>query len=204
MPLSPRTQQNFQLPMPPAPLHTRPSNNNMDSPMTPSSPGFLSPQQTPQGSPSKHQQPPGSYDLPNVFDNALKLAPSGNTPTKIPLRKQNNGNSPTKDPFHIAEDSDEFLPDYATAGMPGSPTRKSNKENTPPSHRPALVEKSSFLTHAQSARQAPYKSREDLAPRQQTTSSVEQPRLSPEEIEKLQKPSVKRLANVTQLCKWES
>jgi len=86
--------------------------------------------------------------------------------------------------------------DYGQAAMPGSPTRKSNKENTPPDLRPALKKESGFLGHAAQSRQEIYKTREATESRTQYI----QRGLSAEDIEKLQKPSVKRLANVTQLC----
>ncbi|KAK3062706.1 hypothetical protein LTS18_003528, partial [Coniosporium uncinatum] len=50
--------------MPPL-LHTRNTNEMYERPSTPKQGQLVSPQQTPQGSPSKHQQPPGAYDLPN-------------------------------------------------------------------------------------------------------------------------------------------
>ncbi|KAK3079862.1 hypothetical protein LTS18_003722, partial [Coniosporium uncinatum] len=49
----------------PPPLHTRNTNEMYERPSTPTQGQLVSPQQTPQGSPSKHQQPPGAYDLPN-------------------------------------------------------------------------------------------------------------------------------------------
>ena len=81
-PFSPRSQTDgkMNLPMPPPLLHTRSGNEPYERPSTPNANGFTSPVQTPQGSPSKKQFPPGANDLPNVFDNAMKLAPL--SPTK--------------------------------------------------------------------------------------------------------------------------
>ncbi|KAF1991540.1 kinase-like protein [Aulographum hederae CBS 113979] len=186
-----------KMPSAPPPLHTRSTNEIYDAPGTPTSPGFTSPQQTPQGSPSKHQMPPGAYDLPNVFENAMKLLPTSfGTPTK-PGRQQLQTSSPNRNANQAAEDDRSDLPAYDNGIMPGSPTRKSNKENTPPSYRPALKTESSFVNHAAQSRQEPYQKRETLEPARPTYTV--QRGLSADEIDKLAKPSVKRLANVTQL-----
>jgi len=190
----------FKLPVPPPALHMRPANDYNQAPTPPQNYGFTSPPQTPQGSPSKHQLPPGALDLPNVFDNAMKLMPSSNaSPSKIG-RPQSN--SPTKNGIPIAEDQYVVdFPDYSAAGVmaaPGSPTRKGNKENTPPGTRPALAKKeSSYINQAAQSRQEAYKTREEPASR-----NTIQRGLSQEDVDKLQKPSIKRLANVTQLCKF--
>jgi cell cycle protein kinase DBF2 len=80
-----------------------------------------------------------------------------------------------------------------------SPPKKSNKENTPPGPRPGLKKESSFVNPAAVSRQEPYK------PRDPETQSIynTQRGLSREDLDKLQKPAVKRLANVTQLCKFK-
>lgn len=195
-------KHDFKLPMPPPPLHTRSANDCYDAPSTPSHIPFISPQQTPQGSPSKNQLPPGAYDLPNVFENAMKLVPTGqNSPTKIG-RQQLTPNSPNKSGIPIAEDRENDFPSYQNAGalMPGSPTRKSNKENTPPGYRSQLHKESSFVNPAAASRQEPYRQREVAEPVSRPQYTVQRG-LSAEDLEKLQKPSVKRLANVTQLCK---
>ncbi|KAL1633060.1 serine/threonine-protein kinase dbf2 [Neofusicoccum ribis] len=167
------------IPLPP-PLHTRRANDMYDRPTTPGHNAFFSPQQTPTGSPSKAHAPPGAYDLPGVFDNALKLQPTGGSPSKIGRPAPH---SPTKGGFQ----------DYAAEGG-GSPTRKANKENTPPG-RPGLQQKDSYVTQAAASRQEPYRP----VARADSVGKNVQRGLSPEDIEKLQKPSVKRLANVTQL-----
>ena len=177
-PLSPRSHaaQNMAMPMPPPLLHTRSGNEAFDRPQTPTSPGFTSPVQTPQGSPSKRQHPPGATDLPNVFDNALKLQPT--------FGKQ-QGFSPGK-----ASDNDPFAdPNSSYFGRSESPTRQSNKENAPSSEA-----KLHGNSHAALSRREQYQaadSKRNVATRGLTT----------EELQKLQNPRVKRLANVTQLCK---
>jgi hypothetical protein len=59
-----------------------------------------------------------------------------------------------------------------------------------------MQKESSFVTHAAASRQEPYRTRE-----MERQNYPVQQRLSPGELEKLRKPAVKRLANVTQLCK---
>ena len=173
---SPQTQnQRMALPMPPPLLHTRSGNELYDRPATPTSNHIVSPSQTPQGSPSKHHFPPGAHDLPNVFDNAMKLQPLS--------QPRSQPGSPTK------EAQDPFTDKLA---RPSSPTRQSNKENAPGSptrfgytQNPAAV-----------ARDAPY--------RTETRRGLQTRGLTAEELEKVQLPKVRRLANVTQLCKSES
>lgn len=167
----------------------------MDRPGTPSQEAFISPQQTPQGSPSKHHQPPGAFDLPHVFENAMKLFPTIGSPSKS---KPQTPTSPNKTSLQ-GDDADYSTADVTTLG-PGSPTRKSNKENTPPSARPGLQKETSYITHAAQSRQDPYRTRE--ADHQSTRYINGPQRLSVEELEKARKPSVKRLANVTQLCEY--
>lgn len=130
--------------------------------------GFVSPIATPQGSPSKQQFPPGAHDLPSVFENKLKLAPTAGNPNKTPKEP----GSPTKG-----------------FAVPGSP----NKENAPPGAR--QPKDYQHTSQAAASRQELYR------PRGQDGSNKLLPRgLTQEAYEKLQKPSVKRLANVTQLC----
>lgn len=161
--------------------------------MTPAQEAFISPQQTPQGSPSKHQQPPGAFDLPHVFENAMRLLPTLGSPSRS---KPGTPTSPNKANLQAAEDIDHSAQDLTTLG-PGSPARKANKENTPPSSRPALQKDPSYVTHAAQSRQEPYRTREA---EQSGRYYHGQQRLSADELEKARKPAVKRLANVTQLC----
>ena len=198
-PLSARENNGLKLPIPPPPLMTRHSNDPYDGPSTPTRSaygGFTSPQQTPSGSPSKGQLPPGAYDLPNAFDTAMKLVPvDPGSPTKIG-RQQLQPTSPTKN-LHTAGYAGE-TPNYDQAATPGSPTRKSNKENTPPNaSRPGIKKESSFQSQAAHSRQQQYTKTLEADQR----PAYVQRGLSAEDIEKLQKPNVKRLANVTQLCK---
>lgn len=188
----------LQLPHPPPLLHTRSGNENYDRPSTPtqqSHHGFTSPAQTPQGSPSKSKMPPGALNLPGVFEKAMKLAPS--SPTKSGF---STPQSPTKGGLSVLEDFNESVIHKEAHQTPGSPTRRSNKENTPPSV-PRLGKDLALNSNpAAASRIEPYQQREtDSARKTQTQTQLRG--LTPEELEKLQLPRVKRLANVTQLCK---
>ncbi len=199
IPLAPDRKHDFALPTPPPLLHTRSGNEPYDRPNTPVQHGFTSPMQTPQGSPSKNRLPPGANDLPNVFDNAMKLMPT--SPTKAG-RLQLTPNSPNKNSAPFVDDStnnfDESVIIKDQSLAPGSPTRQSNKENTPSGLR-ALREGNYSPSRAAVSRQEPYQRFEqgDTTTRK---GSVPQRGLTAEELEKLQLPKVKRLANVTQLC----
>lgn len=188
------SKPDFSIPMPPPPLHTRSGNEYVDGPHTPTQMGFTSPFSTPQGSPSKNKLPPGANDLPNVFENAMKLGPS--TPT-TGGRAWLRAHSPNKSGKQAANESFED----STIHQPynsGSPTRKSNKENTTPGIRPPK-ETNYAITQAARSRQEPYKQRETFEPATRGRYNFQRG-LTPEELEKLQLPKVKRLANVTQLC----
>lgn len=196
-PLSPssdgRSRPDFALPMPPPLLHTRSGNNQHENerPQTPTSAGFTSPYATPQGSPSKKLLPPGANDLPNVFDNAMKLAPS--SPTKA-ARQQLTPHSPNKaNRQPLDEHTNDSLP------TPASPSRQSNKENALSGIRQT---KETVLNPNQAAisRQEPYMSRENSEQSTKTRYNLQRG-LTPEELEKCQSPKVKRLVNVAQLCK---
>jgi len=152
----------------------------------------MSPVQTPQGSPSKRQMPPGAFDLPDVFSNAMKLIPTiGSTNNKAP--KQQLPTSPSK--LNMQDQQDPFQDP-----RPSSPSRISNKENTSPS-RPNLQKDTSYISQAAASRQDPYRTQAHDGSR---PASPTRQKLAPSptqaEMEKLAKPAVKRLANVTQLC----
>lgn len=182
----------LRMPLPPPLLHTRSGNELYDRPNTPKQNGFTSPLQTPQGSPSKKHLPPGANDLPNVFDNALKLG------VMSPSKKQ--AGSPSKGVLSTAGDnsnnSSPFSESVIQNGTPGSPTRKSNKENTPPGGFKFAKDTSLQQNAAAISRQEQY---QHIDGRKTQTSPARG--LNQEELEKLQLPKIKRLANVTQLCK---
>ncbi|KAH1294949.1 hypothetical protein KXW98_007141 [Aspergillus fumigatus] len=178
----------LRLPNPPPLLHTRSGNEPFDRPSTPADNGFTTPAQTPQGSPSKNRMPPGAIDLPNVFEKAMKLTPS--SPTKNTF---NHYNHPMFAPPKGAMDD---FSESVIRQSPGSPTRRSNKENTPPSPLKVAKDLGPNPAAAAISRHEPYQQRdlETLQRRQ-----VQMRGLTPEEMEKLQSPRVKRLVNVTQL-----
>ncbi|KIV90693.1 hypothetical protein PV10_05321 [Exophiala mesophila] len=182
-PLSPKSQQdlNLVMPLPPPLLHTRSGNQTYDRPQTPTqSNAFTSPVQTPQGSPSKKQFPPGANDLPNVFDSAMKLAPM--SPTKSQPKSPSKYEHGNKDPF--GDQTAQFYP-----GRAESPTRQSNKENAPAS--PLKYNLDGQQNHAAVSRHEQYHKSES----KKTITRG----LTTEELQKLALPKVKRLANVTQL-----
>ena len=192
-PLSPlgKGKPNFTMPMPPPLLHTRSGNAIFDAPHTPTAIGFTSPYSTPQGSPSKNKLPPGANELPDAFDNALRL----DSPSKLGRQQLSPGspNKGSKQIFDESLDASVNRPDFSRG--PGSPTKKQGKENTPPGIR---LSKPATPNQAAVSRQEPYQARD--------TDSGAKARYNPqrgltaEELEKLQLPKVKRLANVTQLC----
>ena len=198
------------LPVPPPPLHSRSSQNDPfgDRPNTPSRNNFTTPVSTPQGSPSKNRNPPGAHDLPVAFENAMKLTPQTfGSPTKSGRSNVGTPLSPGKSNALAVDDSyfgnssgnidDSII--HKSAMSPGSPLRKQGKENTPPGSRQGLE----LIAQNQAAisRQELYQPR-DQQPA--TTKKYNTQRgLTAEELEILHKPNVKRLANVTQLCKYQ-
>jgi cell cycle protein kinase DBF2 len=202
--------QPLQPPQPPQML-TRTSQNEpfIDPPSTPSRNNFITPVQTPQGSPSKSRNPPGANDLPIAFDNAMKLTHSNfGSPTKN-SRQNAVGTplSPGKSNTMAIDDSyfggasinadDSII--HKSAVPLGSPLRKQGKENTPPSTRPA-ADMDASQNQAAVSRQEIYQSREQSSPSFPKYNT--QRGLTAEELEILQKPNVRRLANVTQLCMY--
>jgi hypothetical protein len=105
----------------------------------------------------------------------------------------------TEDGAFNVDDSVVHREPYALP--PGSPTRKSNKENTPPGFKVGK-EFSHQQNQAAASRQELYQPREQLTAAGGKKSYETQRGLTAEELEKLSKPNVKRLANVTQLCQF--
>lgn len=196
-PLSPQgSKPDFRLPMPPPLLHTRSGNAPYDGPSTPTNHGFTTPYATPQGSPSKNKLPPGARDLPNVFNAATKLVPT--SPSKGG-RQQLSAHSPNKGGKQGMEESlDETIQGQEYSLQPPSPLRSANQENTPPGGR-AGKEVQHVINQAAVSRQEPYQGKEafDASARGRYSPTRG---LTAEELEKLQLPKVKRLANVTQIC----
>jgi len=179
--------------------------NSSSRPATPStkSDNFLNPVSTPQGSPSKKTNPPGAHDLPSAFDSALNL----NTPTiEPPLRLGRPQSvvtplSPGKTKTQPLDESSANVDESVVhKTRPGSPNKKQGQENTPPPSRLANVDSPHQHSHAAVTRQQLYEQRD--RPTTPATKRFNTHRgLTAEEREILQKPNVKRLVNVTQLCK---
>lgn len=169
---------------------------------------FTSPFSTPQGSPSKSKLPPGATELPSAFENAMKLAPG--SPTKSGKPQLGGGQSPIKggggagrqSGDDVFDDDNDLRQDYSVVGSGSLTKTMSNKENTPLGLRPTTKEASHTPNQAAISRQEHYQQRETAdTPARPRYNNNAQRGLTQEELEKLQLPKVKRLANVTQLCK---
>jgi cell cycle protein kinase DBF2 len=183
---------------------------------------FINPQHTPQGSPSKSQAPPGAvYDLPASFDASLRLAPAS-TPLLPPPSAVSARAAPAPViPTAQAAPTAAAMALAMSTAMPHSNAGADRKENTPPGAttagnvspgrggtalpQPSSPKKDAFMTQAAASRAEPYRA-PPVAPPASGALTAGRPSyiqrgLSPEDMEKLQKPAVRRLANVTQLCK---
>ncbi|KAF4339968.1 agc ndr ndr-unclassified kinase [Fusarium beomiforme] len=177
--------------------------NGSSRPVTPSAKAdnFLNPASTPQGSPSKKTNPPGSRDLPSAFETALTLNP----PTIEPPLKLGRPESvvaplsPGKTKVQPLDESNINVDESVVhKARPGSPQKKQGQENTPPTSRLAGTDSPHQHNHAALTRQQHYEHRD--RPNTPATKKFNTARgLTAEEREILQKPNVKRLVNVTQL-----
>jgi hypothetical protein len=183
--------------------------DHVQPPATPTKNSFTTPVSTPQGSPSKKMVPPGANDLPDVMDN-LKL--TSTNPFESPLnlgRPQSLGTplSPGKTNIQTVDENSPFVDDsiiHKGVASAGSPLKGQGQENTPPtssrpvSSRGTPADTSFQPSHAAITRQGLYqlKERPSTPAKKFNTSRG----LTPEEREILQKPNVKRLVNVAQLC----
>lgn len=170
-----------------------PKNNN----------SFLNPTSTPQGSPSKRTLPPGANELSTAFENAMTLNPiSLDAPVK--LTRPQSVITPLSPGKSNVQPLDEFNPNVDDSVIhknspAGSPLRKQGQENTPPLSRIGAIEPLAH-SHAAITRQQLYEPKErPLTPAKKFNTSRG---LTAEEREILQKPGVKRLVNVTQLCEY--
>jgi cell cycle protein kinase DBF2 len=105
-------------------------------------------------------------------------------------RTQLGAGSPNKGQRQVDE-ADPFTGSGSSA-MPGSPTKQPNQENTPPTGR----QTKEMASAASQARHEQYR------PQDSSVRSRASPTrgMSAEDMEKLQLPRVKRLANVAQIC----
>ncbi|KAF5964875.1 agc ndr ndr-unclassified kinase [Fusarium coicis] len=179
------------------------SENGSSRPATPSTrvDNFLNPASTPQGSPSKKTNPPGSHDLPSAFESALTLNPPVMEPPLKLGRPQSvvTPLSPSKTKVQPLDESNVNVDESVVhKTRPASPQKKQGQENTPPAFRLAGTDSPHQHSHAAVTRQQHYEHRE--RPNTPATKKFNTARgLTPEEREILQKPNVKRLVNVTQL-----
>lgn len=184
-----------------------------ERPGTPTKNCFLTPVATPQGSPSKKTIPPGANELSSTFENALKLNPVSLDSPAVKLGRPQSGTplSPTKSNAQPIEDgyftsaSSPVVDNsiiHKSGDTAGTPLKRQGQENTPPSRIPV---RDSVYQHNQAAlsRQELYlRDSRPVTPATPTTKKFNTSRgLTPEELEILKKPNVRRLVNVTQLCK---
>lgn len=169
---------------------------------------FTTPASTPQGSPSKKTIPPGANELPVAFDN-MKIHPHSVLESPIKLGRPQTaivtplspGKSNIRTPDGGSPSVDESVIHKNPSSAAGSPLKNRGQENTPPVlSRDPPPELSFQPSPAAVSRQELYQQRERPSPtvRRFNTSRG----LTAEELEILKKPSVKRLVNVTQLCRF--
>lgn len=174
-------------------------------PSTPTRNNFITPASTPQGSPSKKTVPPGANELPVAFQGMKLNTPSAfDSPVKLG-RPQSVAAplSPGRSNVLNFEDGSSAVDDSVLrkgATPAGSPLRSQGQENTPPVlPRDPFTEPTYQPSHAALSRQELYQHRERPSPTVKRFNTTRG--LSAEERELLKKPGVKRLVNVTQLCK---
>lgn len=182
------------------------SKPDLARPSTPIRNTFVEPVSTPHGSPSKRTFPPGAHELPQALESSLKLTPSVfDTPIKLgrpqsvvrPLSPAKGNSFQHADPdTTIAGPPDESI---LQKGPPTTPLRHQGQENTPPattSKNPPANPLSH--NHPALSRHDIYQIPRTVAPAKRFDTSRG---LTQEEKDILQKPNVRRLVNVTQLCK---
>lgn len=178
-------------------------------PATPNRNSFVTPTITPQGSPSKKTVPPGAHDLPVAFDN-LKLNSTNpfDAPVKFDPAALGNHLSTGRinnNTINIFEDGPDAAADESIIQKPATAAspRKHGQENTPPvTTRPPIVDSPSYISHAAVSRQGLYQQTGRERPSTPAKKFNTSRGLTAEERELLQKPNVKRLVNVTQLCRF--
>lgn len=183
--------------------------NPTDRPNTPNRNSFITPASTPMGSPSKKMAPPGAHELPAAFDHAMKIGSHHGLESPLKLRPQTGAGAPLspvrKNLLPVDDDYFEVPPTSESvihkkpAVSPGSPTKKMDQENTPPSRTAAAggAAPAADGAHNQAAisRHEIYRENKPHATKRFNTSRG----LTPEELEILKKPNVQRMVNVTQL-----
>ena len=173
---------------------------DLGRPSTPVRNSFVEPASTPQGSPSKRTFPPGAHDLPQALESHLKLNSSVlDSPIRLgrpqsvvaPLSPTKINKVQPSEPESTSPLGDESILQRAA---PSTPLKHQGQENTPPTASKIPLQHS----HAALSRQDVYNSARPAHP----PSKFETSRgLTQEERDILEKPNVRRLVNVTQLCK---
>ena len=151
---------------------------------------------------------------PSALDSPIKLGRPQSVATPLSPGKSNlkdvdddtfedlAGNGSVVSVIH--KQVDKNLPKPYPVPSPRKKEREQNQENTPPAlardPRDPSSEPTYQRSHAALSRQELYQTRERASP---TVKRFNTSRgLTPEERELLNKPNVKRLVNVTQLCKY--
>ncbi|KAG7106401.1 Serine/threonine-protein kinase sid2 like [Verticillium longisporum] len=179
-----------------------------ERPTTPTgdnSSNFVNPVSTPQGSPSKRTLPPGAHELPEAFENAMKLnaLPALESPVKLgrPQSVITTPQSPGKNRPNPLDEASPNVDDsilHRSAVSTGSPLKKQHgQENAPPSGRLGGGYDSPAQGQTPVSRHDRFQTRDrPSTPAKKFNTSRA---LTPEELEILQRPNVRRLVNVTQL-----
>jgi cell cycle protein kinase DBF2 len=164
---------------------------------------FINPASTPQGSPSKKTTVPGANDLPTAFENAMKLN-SNALGSPIKLGRPQSATTPLSPGKSNVQPLDEASPNvddsviHKGGASPGSPLKRQGQENTPPTSSRLATDSPYQHNHAALSRQELYQTKDrPTTPAKKFNTSRG---LTPEELELLQKPNVRRMVNVTQLC----
>ncbi|KAI6357345.1 hypothetical protein MCOR25_007683 [Pyricularia grisea] len=184
-----------------------------ERPGTPNRNSFVNPASTPQGSPSKKTVPPGANELPNALE-GMKLIPPVLDPS-IKLGRPQSVVTPLSPGRNNVQATDEsvFVDDsvlHKSTAAPGAHMMKHGQENTPPPLSSARAGGGLNIAHSNTDQQAAPShshaavSRHEHYLRDRPTTPATRRfntnrGLTPEELEILKKPSIKRLVNVTQL-----
>lgn len=176
-------------------------------PSTPIRNSFITPVSTPQGSPSKRTVPPGANELPGALQSMKLGTPSAlDIPVKLgrPQSALVTPLSPGRANVQNLEEGSSAVDDsiiQKRPTAPGSPLKGKGQENTPPVlPRDPFTEPTYQPSHAAISRQELYQPRDRPSPTVKRFNTTRG--LTAEERELLQKPTVKRMVNVTQLCRF--
>lgn len=179
------------------------SNADAVRPSTPVGNTFIEPVDTPAGSPSKRSFPPGAHELSqaheshqklnaNVFDTPIRLGRPDSVIRALSPGKLNSAHHADAESTTTTLVDDSVL----QKDSPSTPLKHRGQENTPPTTHKQVV--GVPPSHAALSRQENYQSPRAAPPAKKFDTSRG---LTDQEREILQKPNVRRMVNVTQLCK---